>query len=198
MQGAVAHAVVGADGAVEAPRGDAEDVGGRAADVHREYVLAQMLRRGPHLQPDGRRGGQHRGSRPAQQVGVARGARHDVLHEQLVDDLTGGADRLARQGGAHVAGHAHLDPWPQRGRHGGPGRAITRVDHRRRATRRGHPLSHLGDARQRSALGAASQQNHVGPQAAQPRDALVGRETVVQAEAATDDGAGGQGRPFGA
>ena len=126
----VAHAEVGADGAIENAAKDREHVGGGPADVDADD-------RAPGLGGHGLDHQAHRGRRrhdrrvgPLHELRVAGRLRHHVLHEEVVDALARRPEVLALEHRPQVLDGLQRDDAPQDARDLALRRGVARVDHR--------------------------------------------------------------------
>ena len=90
VQDAVAQAQIGAHGSEDPALLGGEDIGRGPADIDGEDPGLQALGRQLEDPGEAGRGGQHRRAHPFPQPVVARGLRHDVVHEELLDGVPGG------------------------------------------------------------------------------------------------------------
>ena len=83
----IGHAEIGTDRAIEHVVEDAEHIGRRPADIHADDV--DLLLAGNSLHDLAHRPGRRHNRRagPVHQLAVARGLRHDVFEEEIVNDV---------------------------------------------------------------------------------------------------------------
>ncbi len=201
VRDAVAHAEVGAHGAVEHAAEDAEYVCGGAADVHADEVDPFSLRYAFHDAADSRRGGHDGGAGPLHEFFVAGGVGHDVLEEELLDVLAGRAEIFLLEAGPDVLDDAQGGHVAEHGADVVPCVAVAGVDDGQ-AEGAAEPgpgpggadeLCQLHHVRDRAAIRAAAQQDHVGAQGADAGYLLVRQAAVVGGDHVHHDGAGPEG-----
>ena len=185
-------------------RKDAEDVGRRAADVDADRV--DSLLPGDHLQDVADRSGRRHDRRvgPADELVVAGSVGHHVLEEQVVNPVASRPEIFPFEDRPQVGHHEQLDAVAQRITHQIGGVLIARVDQRHAIVlaeprlRPGwsDPLGDLHDLGRVPAVGAAGDQNHVGPQLADPLNLLVRQPLVVGGDHVHDDRAGPERGPL--
>ena len=206
----VAHPEVRAHRAVEGAVEHAENIGGRAADVDAHGVEA--VARGDALQDvaDGARRRHDRRVAPRDQLVVAGRVRHHMLEEDIVDLVARGPEVLPLERRTQVVDDGEVEAAVLRV---AEDRAhlrrcvlVSRVDHGKlvfaaeaRPRLRGRDLlCDLHDLLHVAAVGAARDQHHVGPQLADPLDALVRLALVVRGDRVHHDRARAERRALGA
>jgi hypothetical protein len=194
----VRHAEVGRHGAVEDAVEDAEHVGGGAADVDADHVDLVALGQRRDDEAHRARGRHDRRVGPAHQLAVARRLGHHVLHEHVVDGVAGRRQVLGLERRPQVVDELQRDPALEDGPHVAAHRAVAGVDHRqieagaqpRPGLGRAQELGDRDDVLAGAAVGAAGQEDHVGPQLADALDLLVRQPAVVDRDRVHDDRAG--------
>ncbi len=188
------------------PGEDAEDVGGRPADVDADRVDPFLL--GDHLQNVAHGAGRrHDGCvRPANQLVVAGGVGHHVFEKDIVNAVARGPQVFALEHWSQVGDYEELDAIAQRVADEFARVLIAGVDQRHLVIRaeprprsgRGNPFGDFDHFGRVATVGAAREQNHVGPQLADALNLLVGEPLVVGGDHVHDDGPGPERGPLGA
>ena len=131
--------------------------------------------------------------------------RHDVFEKQIVNAVAGRGEVLSLQHGTQVLDDRQRTDIPQHVLHERRRLAIPRVDHRHLVLP-AEPGLRLGgsdqfrklhDVRLRPAIGSSREQDHVGPQLANPLNLLERLPLVVGGERLHHDRAGSEGRSLG-
>ena len=171
--------------------------------LHRPNVLplGDRLKNVPH-RPRRRHDG---GVGPTDQLVVPRRVRHDVFEEHVVNLVPSRAEVFAFEHRPQIRDDRQVDAVVERLLHQRGGVLVAGVNHRHAVLaaeaglrfRRGNQLGDFDDFLRRPAVGPAGDENHVGPEFADPLDLLVRLSTVVGGDDVHHNRPGPERGPFG-